>query len=509
MRRVREELEQCLALDETIAPAGAATFTPRPPVEAAPIRAQWRRETSSGPTPQQLRREGFRRGLLAGAVLLLVAAFGFTFFVLPGLVASRQPAATTGAAGGTPQPAPAAAAQQNETSEPDFERLAELKRRAEERRGPLPQRLEQLTKRDAATWAAAALAAARADLAAGDAAMERREYEAALKSFEALVVALDALEKRVPTVVAERLAQARAAFDAGRSAEARAAFESVLRVDPQNAVAKTGVARATVLDAVLRETAQGTQAEHAAREGVARLQARATGDAYSSAIAQAQLAFARRDYTAAQAAYERAAKLRPGAPEAAEGLAQIRRATETSALAGTVDRALAAEREERWSDALKLHREALQQAPALRAAQEGVERSEPRAMLDAELQAYLDKPERLYSVGGRDVARHVLERASRVTAPGPRLQSQRARLQTALEQAETPIRVALASDNVTEVQIYRVGKLGLFERKDLELMPGRYTVVGTRAGYRDVRKEINLLPGASPPTVDVRCEERI
>jgi hypothetical protein len=130
-------------------------------------------------------------------------------------------------------------------------------------------------------------------------------------------------------------------------------------------------------------------------------------------------------------------------------------------------------------------------------------------MLDAELQAYLDKPERLYSVGGRDVARHVLERASRVTAPGPRLQSQRARLQTALEQAETPIRVALASDNVTEVQIYRVGKLGLFERKDLELMPGRYTVVGTRAGYRDVRKEINLLPGAPPPTVDVRCEERI
>ena len=78
-----------------------------------------------------------------------------------------------------------------------------------------------------------------------------------------------------------------------------------------------------------------------------------------------------------------------------------------------------------------------------------------------------------------------------------------------MRQAETPIRVALASDNATEVQIYRIGKLGLFEQKDLELMPGRYTVVGTRQGFRDVRKELNLMPGSSPPTLVVRCEERI
>ena len=69
--------------------------------------------------------------------------------------------------------------------------------------------------------------------------------------------------------------------------------------------------------------------------------------------------------------------------------------------------------------------------------------------------------------------------------------------------------MALASDNATEVQIYRVGKLGLFDQRSLELMPGRYTIVGTRQGFRDVRKELNLLPGAPPPTLIVRCEERI
>jgi hypothetical protein len=82
-------------------------------------------------------------------------------------------------------------------------------------------------------------------------------------------------------------------------------------------------------------------------------------------------------------------------------------------------------------------------------------------------------------------------------------------MRESLTQAETPIRVALASDNATEVQIYRIGKLGLFQHRDLELMPGRYTVVGTRQGYRDVRKELNVLPGAPPPALVVRCEEPI
>jgi hypothetical protein len=40
-------------------------------------------------------------------------------------------------------------------------------------------------------------------------------------------------------------------------------------------------------------------------------------------------------------------------------------------------------------------------------------------------------------------------------------------------------------------------------------MPGRYTVVGTRSGYRDVRKEFSLMPGAVPPVLVVRCEEPI
>ena len=532
MREVRTELDRCLALEESAATKTTPDppYVPRPPAEVAPIRAQWQQTQAGGPGERELRRQGFRRGLLAGAALLLVAAFGFTFFVLPDLVASRAPREASAGAGPSAS-APAAAPATAPVEPPDLSRLAEQKKLAEDRRQPLPQRLQALERRDVEAWGGGEVAQARRHLADGDAAMEQRDYVVAMQHFDALASALDVLEKRVPGVVAERLALAREAFDAGRSADAQARFTSVLSVAPDHAGAKTGLARARVLDAVLSETSAATRAEQAgdsaaalaawrralqldpataaAREGIARLEARAAGDVWSATLAQAQAALARRDYPAAQAAYERAGRLRPGAPEVAEGLGQVRRATETRALAATIERATTAEREERWSQALAFYREALATEPALSAAQAGVERAEPRTMLDAELQSYLERSERLFSPAGRDVARNILGRAAAVPAPGPRLKSQVDRLQQLITQAETPIRIALASDNVTEVQIYRIGKLGLFEQKDLELMPGRYTVVGTRQGYRDVRKELNLLPGSPPPTLVVRCEERI
>ena len=49
----------------------------------------------------------------------------------------------------------------------------------------------------------------------------------------------------------------------------------------------------------------------------------------------------------------------------------------------------------------------------------------------------------------------------------------------------------------------------LTRQRDVELLPGRYTVVGTREGYRDVRREVVLPPGAAPAALTVRCEEPI
>jgi hypothetical protein len=43
----------------------------------------------------------------------------------------------------------------------------------------------------------------------------------------------------------------------------------------------------------------------------------------------------------------------------------------------------------------------------------------------------------------------------------------------------------------------------------MELLPGRYKVVGPRTGFRDVRREITIAPGREPPALVIRCEEQI
>jgi len=70
-----------------------------------------------------------------------------------------------------------------------------------------------------------------------------------------------------------------------------------------------------------------------------------------------------------------------------------------------------------------------------------------------------------------------------------------------------PSEPAATLDRITEVSIYRVGKLGTFERHELNLRPGRYTLLGSSDGCRDVRMTIVVEPSMGP--ISIVCEERI
>ena len=106
-------------------------------------------------------------------------------------------------------------------------------------------------------------------------------------------------------------------------------------------------------------------------------------------------------------------------------------------------------------------------------------------------------------------AESLLEEASQIQPAGPRLNRQVGELRRIVGIASTPIRVSLVSDNLTEVTVHKVGRLGAFERRVLELRPGTYTVVGRRAGFRDVRRELRVVPGQEIEPLTVRCEEKI
>ena len=57
--------------------------------------------------------------------------------------------------------------------------------------------------------------------------------------------------------------------------------------------------------------------------------------------------------------------------------------------------------------------------------------------------------------------------------------------------------------------VYKVGKLGRFQSRELNLRPGNYTAVGTRNGFRDVHHRFSVVAGKKSLSVIVRCEEKI
>ena len=83
------------------------------------------------------------------------------------------------------------------------------------------------------------------------------------------------------------------------------------------------------------------------------------------------------------------------------------------------------------------------------------------------------------------------------------------KLQDAVRLALIPVELMIYSDKNTEVAIYHVGRLGRFEQKMISLRPGDYTVTGTRAGFRDVRRILKLRAGEHVPPLLIRCEEPV
>jgi hypothetical protein len=193
----------------------------------------------------------------------------------------------------------------------------------------------------------------------------------------------------------------------------------------------------------------------------------------------------------------------------ADALGQLARSERAEGLQALSESALAAERAERWEDARLAWSEALGIEPALVPAREGLDRVVPRVQLDAQVEGLIATPSRLWTEAGRALARSALASVAEAAPPKDALTGKARRLEAMIVAAETPVSLRLVSDGLTEVVIYRVGRMGAFESREVKLLPGRYAVVGTRAGYRDVRREIEIPPGSVPDPVVVSCEEPI
>lgn len=246
-----------------------------------------------------------------------------------------------------------------------------------------------------------------------------------------------------------------------------------------------------------------------AATGPARPKVDPTSRAFAEAMSSGLAAFEVGDYVTAQKAFEQAVALSPESAEAADGLARAQQEQRLIEIARHREKALSLEQAERWREAEDEYKATLALDSTLRFARQGEARTSSRARLNDELTYHIAHPDRLVEDRVLEEARRVLAEAETVDTMTPGLQQQIADLRQIVETASTLVQVTLVSDNSTEIVVYRIGRLGRFERRQLELRPGTYTVVGTRDGYRDVRRQLKVEAEGQSQPLSVRCEEKI
>jgi hypothetical protein len=202
-------------------------------------------------------------------------------------------------------------------------------------------------------------------------------------------------------------------------------------------------------------------------------------------------------------------QLKPGSREPADGLLQVEQGMRLDNIVSLENRAVSEEEGEQWAAASATYESILELDGNLAFAKEGLDRSRRMEALHSTLQKFIDDPDSLSRGSTMQSATKLLLDVTRMEDIGPRLADQRDELSRLLKRAATPLTVRLVSDGVTDVSIYKVGKLGSFDTHELSLRPGTYVAVGIRPGYRDVRQEFQVAPEIDMQPVVVRCEEQI
>ena len=458
----------------------------------------------------------------AGLLLLLVVAAAVIFY-LPTVVEKRAP--------GVPEKLIERAPERESTqaqSSPGDEVQRDLVDKVLGELLPLDDRLRGL---GIERWGGADWAEARRLADAGDEAYRNRSYEDALTHYRGSLGLMQRLEPRAKSVFTEALAAGREALARGDKESAVSNFELALDINGSDAIARQGLRRAMSLDRVIELMSQASEMEAAgnpgearqaygqvldldpqwqpAREGLQRTDAALATEGYQVKMAEGLSALAAEDFVRARAAFEAALINRPGDSAARDALAQLEQDETLRRIIEIQNQASVFEAQEQWGAAIERYEAALAIDANISVANAGLARSRERQVLEQGLLKAIDRSNRLNEDQVWQAADQLLKQARQVNSPGPALQKQMTELGRLLKIASVPVPVVFESDNLTNVVIYKVGRLGTFLSRTLSLKPGSYVAVGSRDGFRDVRANFSVVADGVMPPVVLRCEEPI
>tara|TARA_R110002049_G_scaffold182041_2_gene349627 strand:+ start:53293 stop:54852 length:1560 start_codon:yes stop_codon:yes gene_type:complete len=380
-------------------------------------------------------------------------------------------------------------------------------------------------------WAAEKYADAVEQGRIGDEHYRRQQYRQASETFQLAINRLQDLKQRIQPTLMQALTRGEQALTQGDQNTAFQQFALAIAISPQDMRAINGVQRTKTLEQLFALLQRGSSFEFhnqlqqaklvyeeaitldplsdEARAALARVDTRLADEEFSRILAVAYQALQNRQYTDARAAFKDAKKLKPDASEPVTGLNKVDAAIREAKIENLLVEAEHFVQLQQWQQAATSFEKVLRLNNNHKQASSGLRDSNAKAMILDELKAALASSDQLYKDKVLQDAEKVLESVAGLTSPGAIIEQHYEQLQRLVRVAATPVPVILVSDNHTEVVVFKVKRLGKFKQYELQLRPGPYTVVGTRNGYRDVRKVINIKPESNNSSIMIVCEESI
>ena len=533
MNEIAAVLRSLIPVQETTLPPISKTIpTNSDPVTVSPLSLETV-SSSAQHTRQGMAGNGTRIIAIAAFAILLSIAGGI-FYYLPQRVqdmqfqsisAQRSKDVVT-ANGPVDQPI------QAEHQEPwEQARITRSKQEADNIVLSLLEKQTLLQNMNVAAWSNGVFETALTEARKGDELYAEGRLQKAISAYTSAAALMDELITDSSTVLDDALKQGWRALAASDSARGIESFQIVLAIDPTHEEGARGLLRARRLPEALALLESGAQQEQhgnltlsrleyskaaeldpdleAAHKALLRIDRKIKESQFRIYMTDGLSALSRDDFKAAREAFEKARVLNPTSQAVAEGLSRLTLRLHHKQIEAHGQAAASLETQERWREAEAQYQAVLTLDPTLVFAKRGKARSARRASLSEALDFHIQNPQRLTTDSVLAEAVHVRDQAAAIETPGPGIRTQIEKLSDLIESATTPVRVRLTSDNKTRVIVYKVGNLGTFESKDLSLRPGSYTLVGTRDGYRDVRRQLTVVAGQSPDPVLVRCEEQI
>ncbi len=329
----------------------------------------------------------------------------------------------------------------------------------------------------------------------------------------------------------EFVADGYAALEAADWMTARELFAAALAIEPEDSRARTGAERAQSLPEVLElmraaadadargELPQAIELYRAAldmdsawkpaREALTDATSRLAQFEFDTQLDEAYAALGAGRFQDALDGFDAALAMRPNSQAAADGRFQAEEGLRLGQIRLAQVRALAFERRELWAEAIDQYEAALATDPTLEYAIDGLERSRARRDLELKVLNLLENPRLLFDDSVLAEASVLREQAATVQPRGAQIDDQLARLDALLDAATREYPVALVSDGLTNITVYRLGTIGTFVSTEVSLRPGNYTAIGSRNGFRDVRRSFTVLPGRDPGPIEIICTEPI